>query len=561
MGRHSRRSVSIVKSFDKGGRVRIWVLLLLAFAEALFAQHNHAAGESKAAMLLPGLGNLHHPIATSSSEAQKYFDQGLTLVYGFNHEEAVRSFQRAAELDPKAAMPLWGIALALGPNINMDVTPEAEKAAYEAVQKAVALSAQAPEPERDYIRALANRYTNDPKADLKLAAREYAAAMGQLSRKYPGDLDAATLYADALMNLRPWKLWTADGKPEEGTLEMVAVLESVLRRDPKHIGANHFYIHAVEASPNPERAKASADRLGALTPGAGHLVHMPGHIYIQLGDYDTVVKTNEAAAEADRAYMRLTGAQGMYPAMYYSHNLDFLRVAYCAQGRLADAKKAADEVARNAQPLAPDLPMIQPALAMPWLVLIRFQRWDDVLSAPDPGERLPVTRALWHFARAAAYAGKMDVRNAKLERDRFVVDATALPRDLPWGVNTAEPVLAVARAELDARIAEAHGDVPGAIVSWQEAVKRQDAVPYDEPPDWYYWVRESLGGALLRAGRYGEAEAVFREDLRLHPKNPRSLFGVTESLKAQNKPVPGELADQFRQAWRHAEKPLTIADL
>jgi len=541
--------------------VRIRVLFLLISATAAFAQHDHAAAGAKPPMLLPGLGDLHHPIATSRPEAQKYFDQGLTLVYGFNHEEAVRSFQRAAKLDPKDAMPLWGIALALGPNINIDVSPEAEKAAYDAVQRAVALSAGAPAVERDYIRALAKRYTNDPKADLKQAAREYAAAMKELSRKYPDDLDAATLYADALMNLRPWKLWSLDGQPAEGTLEIVSTLEGVLRRDPKHIGANHFYIHAVEASPHPERAKASADRLGALAPGAGHLVHMPGHIYMLLGDYDTVVKTNQAAAEADRAYMRLTGVQGIYPTMYYSHNLDFLRVAWCAQGRFADAKKAADEIAGNIAPMAPDMPMIQAFLAAPWFVLMRFHRWDDVLALSDPGEKVPVARALWHFARAEAYAGKSDVRTAKLERDRFKVESAAVPDDLPWGVNTAAPVLAVARAELDARIAEAQGDQPGAIGLWREAVKLQDAIPYDEPPDWYYWVRESLGAALLRAGQYGDAEGVFREDLRRHPNNPRSLFGLVESLKAQKRALPDGLEDQFRQAWRHAEKPLSVEDL
>jgi tetratricopeptide (TPR) repeat protein len=512
-------------------------------------------------MLLPGLGGLHHPIATSSPEAQKFFDQGLTLVYGFNHEEAVRLFQRAAELDPKAAMPLWGIALALGPNINMDVSPESEKAAYDAVQSALKLSATAPGVERDYIRALAKRYTNDPKADLKQAARDYAAAMKELMGKYPDDLDAATLYADALMNLHPWKLWTADSKPEEGTLEIVSTLEAVLRRDPKHIGANHFYIHAVEASPHPERAKASADRLGGLAPGAGHLVHMPGHIYMLLGDYDTVVRTNEAAAEADRAYMRLTGVQGMYTAMYYSHNLDFLRVAWCAQGQFRDAKKAADEIAANNAPMAVDLPMVQPFLALPWFVLLRFHRWDDMLAVPDPGEKLPIARTLWHFARGVAYAGNTDASKAKAERDRFYVESAAVPADTPWGVNTAAPVLALARAELDARIAEARGDTQGAIVSWRKAVELQDAIPYDEPPDWYYWVRESLGGALLRGSAYAAAEEVFREDLKRHPNNPRSVFGLVESLKRQNKPLPDGLEDQFRQAWRHAEKPLSVEDL
>lgn len=538
--------------------MRTFLLLAGLSATAVFGQHEHNAGAAKPAMLLPGMGHLHHPIATSNPEAQRFFDQGLTLVYGFNHEEAVRSFQRASELDRKAAMPLWGIALALGPNINLEVTPEAEKAACDAVRRALALSGPAPEAERDYIRALAKRYTNDPKADLKQAAREYAFAMRELAHKYPDDLDAATLFADSLMNLRPWKLWTVDGKPEEGTLEIVSTLESVIRRDPNHIGANHFYIHAVEASPNPERALGSADRLGKLAPGAGHLVHMPGHIYLQLGDYDTVVRTNEAAAEADRAYVRLTGAQGMYPAMYYSHNLQFLLVAWCAQGRFTDAKKAGDEIAANLGPMAQDMPMVQPLVALPWFVLLRFHRWDDVLALPDPGEKLPVARTLWHFARSAAYAGQMDFRNAKLERDRFTVDSASIPKDMPWGVNTIGPVLALAEAELSARIAEARGDPAGSVASWRDAVKLQDAIPYDEPPDWYYPVRESLGGALLRAGQYASAEEVFREDLRRNPRNPRSIFGLLESLKDQKKPVPEWMDQQFRDAWSHAENPLSV---
>ena len=538
--------------------MRTFVLLASLSSLVVFGQHEHGPGAPKPAMLLPGLGNLHHPVQTSNPEAQKFFDQGLTLVFAFNHDEAIRSFQRAAELDSRAAMPLWGIALALGPNINMDVSPEAEKAAYDAVQNALALARSAPEPERDYIRALATRYTNDPKADLKQAAREYAAAMRELSRKYPDDLDAATLFADALMNLRPWKLWSADGKPEDGTLEIVATLESVIRRDPTHIGANHFYIHAVEASPNPERALGSADRLGGLAPGAGHLVHMPGHIYLQLGDYDTVVRTNQAAAEADRAYIRLTGAQGMYPAMYYSHNLQFLMVAWCAQGRFTDAKKAADEISANVAPMAQDMPMVQPLMALPWFVMLRFHRWDDALALPDPGEKLVVARTLWHFVRAAASAGNMDFRNAKLERDRFNVDSASIPKDMPWGVNTARPVLALAAAELSARIADARGDLAGAVASWSDAVQLQDAIPYDEPPDWYYPVRESLGGALLRAGRYASAEGVFREDLRRNPRNPRSIFGLIESLKDQKKPVPEWMEKQFRDAWRRAENPMAV---
>ena len=276
---------------------------------------------------MSGLGSLHHPVTTTNPEAQRFFDQGLALVYAFNHDEAIRSFKRAAELDPKLAMAWWGIGLALGPNINLDVDPEREKAAYDAVQKALALAAGASENERAYIAALAKRYSIDPKADLKKLDADYKQAMGELVKAYPDDLDAATFYAESAMDLRPWKLWTADGKPAPGTEEIVAVLESVLRRNPNHPGAIHYYIHAIEASPNPERALAYAPKLGELMPAAGHLVHMPAHIYQRTGDYEAAAQSNRDAAAADRAYMESNGAQGIYPLMYYSHNLHFLAIA------------------------------------------------------------------------------------------------------------------------------------------------------------------------------------------------------------------------------------------
>src|SRR5712692_9095413 len=309
------------------------------------AQHAHeASNDTKRPSLMPGLGDVRHPVSTASSDAQRFFDQGLALVYGFNHAEAVRSFKHAAELDPQSAMAYWGIALALGPNINMDVDAEHEKGAYEAVQKAVSLAAKASEPERAYIQALAKRYSNDPRADLKKLAVNYRNAMADVVRRFPDDLDAATLYAESLMDLRPWQLWSSDGKPAEGTEELVAVLESVLRRNPGHTGANHYYIHAVEASPHPEWALPSAVRLKVLAPAAGHLVHMPAHIDIRTGDYEAAARSNAYAAEADRQYFTATGEQGMYPMMYYSHNLHFLAVANSMQGRYRDAKRAADQL-------------------------------------------------------------------------------------------------------------------------------------------------------------------------------------------------------------------------
>lgn len=532
--------------------------LLLA---PLVAQHEHAAEPAKPAIILPGLGDTHHAIGTRNPEAQRFFDQGLALIYGFNHEEAVNSFRRAAELDPQAAMPWWGVALALGPNINLDVDPEREKAAYDAVQKALSLGNSAPAEERDYIQALSKRYANNPKADLKKLAAEYSKAMGALSAKYPDDLDAATLYAESMMDLRPWKLWTIDGKPAPGTLEIVAVLESVLRRDPKHVGANHYYIHAVEASPNPERALPSADRLAGLMPGAGHVVHMPAHIYIQLGDYETVAKTNETAAAVDRDYMQRTGnTTGVYPLMYYNHNIHFVMTARLLQGQFTPAKRAADELAGNVLPALGEMPMLQSFAPMPWTVLLRFERWDEMLQTPAPDPKFKLLTAMWRFSRAVALVGKKQVAEAKREQEQFASAVAAVPADTPWDIATAAAVLRIGTEELAARIAEAGGDRAGAIERWRKATAAQDQAGYSEPSLWYYSTRESLGGALLRAGRAAEAETVFREDLVKHPRSPRSLFGLLESLRAQKKPTES-VERQFKESWAHADQALRVEQL
>lgn len=511
---------------------------------------------------MPGLGTRPHPISTRNPEAQKFFNQGLELIYAFNHDEAAHSFSRAAELDPKSAMAHWGVALALGPNINMDVDPEHEKSAYEAVQKAVALQSGASEPERAYIAALARRYSNDPKADLKALSQDYSNAMRALVERYPDDLDAATLYAESMMDLRPWRLWTADGKPEEGTLEIVRVLESVIRRDPNHVGANHYYIHAVEASKSPERALPSADRLGKLAPAAGHLVHMPGHIYLQLGDYETVAKTNEAAAAADRQYMKASGnTTGMYPLMYYNHNVHFLMAARSAQGRFLAAKAAAGELAKNVQPALEQMPMLQAFASMPMFILVRFHKWGEVLRLPAPDEKFILLNGLWHWSRGVAFASTGKVAEAKNESTLFSAAIAKVPADLPWGVNPAPGVMRIAAEELAARIAESSGDRAGAIEHWRKAVKAQDEAGYDEPPTWYYPTRESLGGALLRSDRAADAETVFREDLQNNPRNPRSLFGLMECLKRQQKPGIEWVESQFTSQWQGAEIKLAVADL
>ena len=523
------------------------------------------SAQSKFPVLMPGLGQHHHTISTKIPEAQRFFDQGLTLVFAFNHEEAVRAFRRASEFDPASAMAFWGVALALGPCINLDVDPPHEKAAYEAVQKAVSLLPGVTESERDYIQALAKRYSSDPKADLKKLDLEYSNAMREVSKRYPDDLDTATLFAESLMDLHPWKLWSLDGHPTEGTEEIVAVLESVLRRDPSHVGANHYYIHATEASPHPEWALASARRLETLAPAAGHLVHMPAHTYIRVGDYIASARSNVAAAEVDRVYLRESGTSGsMYDMMYYCHNLHFLAVSYSMEGDFTRAKQAADELAAHVGPMLHDMPAAEVYVPIPMFVLMRFHRWDDVLKLSPPSPSLGMTTAFWHFARGAAFAAKAEIAKAEAERTILETTRKETPADLEFSFffNKAQLFLALAENILDARIAAAKGDQEQAIKNWEKAVEVEDGLNYGEPPEWFYPVRESLGAALLSNDRPERAEAVFRADLEQYPRNPRSLFGVLRSLEAQKKSSSiEEVRREFEAAWKSADRKLDLGDL
>jgi tetratricopeptide (TPR) repeat protein len=540
--------------------ITIFFLLSLLAADA--QQHDaHTPAAEKPATLVTGLGRLHHSIATRSAEAQRFFDQGLTLVYGFNHDEAIRSFRRAAELDPASPMPHWGIALALGPNINLDVDPEREQAAYGEARRALALASSAPANERAYVDALVTRYSNDPKADLKALAVQYKDAMHDLTRQYPDDLDAAVLYAESLMDLHPWQLWSADGKPAEGTEAIVAVLESVLRRDAMHVGANHYYIHAVEASRTPDRAIASAKRLDTLVPAAGHLVHMPAHIYMRTGDYEGAVTSNAKAADVDRAYIKSAGAAGVYPSMYYNHNLDFLASAAMMSGRFKEAKQAADMVVANATPMIAQMPMLEPFGAKTLFVLLRFARWDEVLGLPQPDAKHTLLTTLSHFGRGVAQAARGDVGGAEKERAAYADARKAIAPESDWGYNKAKDMLAVTDAVLDAWIARAARKDDAAIEAWRRAVAAEDTLNYDEPADWFYPTRESLGAALLRAARVDEAAQVFREDLLRNPKNGRSLFGLWQTLLAKGKdPATATTQRQFREAWKHADVTLRLVD-
>jgi len=509
------------------------------------------------------MGTLHHPIATSSPEAQRCFDQGLTLDYSFNHEEAIRSFQQAASLDPKAAMPWWGIALALGPNYNQDVDPAREKQAYDASRKALQLAANGPQVERDYCQALARRYSNQPHPDYHKLSLDYVAAMRALAHKYPDDPDAATLYAESLMLLHPWGLWHNDGTPEQGTLEIVAVLESVLRRFPRHPGANHYYIHAVESSPHPEWGLPSAQRLATLVPGAGHTVHMPAHIYERTGNFAAAVKANQAAVAADRAYLAASHTAGsVYDIMYYSHNLQFLAWAASMDGRSLVARRAAATLSAHIAAVAAKDTMVEWYLTVRPNVLVRFGRWQEILRHPMPEKNLQMAQAFWRYARGVAYASTGQIGRAQAERQALLAAIAALPPATPFGYNSAATVLGIAADCIAARIAEKGGHWAEAIAVWKKAVALQDSLAYDEPADWFYPIRESLGGALLRGGQYMAAEAVFREDLTKNPRNPRSLFGLEKALEGQHRTREAAWVRMaFDRAWRDADVKLTVAGL
>lgn len=540
---------------------------LFFFAAAtLTAQHDHGKALAPPE-ILSDLGNHHHAIATKSAEAQQFFDQGLILLYGFNHDEAARYFRRATELDPASPMPWWGLALSIGPNYNDTAVDENRaRATYDAVQNALRRATNGSPIEQDYVRALTKRYaTPDPKADWKKMHLDYSNAMRELVAKYPDDLDAAVLFAESLMMLRPWQLWTQDGKPAPGTPELVAVLESVLKRDPNHPAANHFYIHAVEASPNLERAIPSAVRLRNLVPAAGHLVHMPGHIYLQTGDYDLAADTNVEAVAADRDFVKRTGATGMYPLMYGTHNIHFVSYARAQQGKYDEAKRAAREMIEQVgdADLAPGMQMGEGFHLYPLMVDLRFHRWDEILAAPDPGEKRKVLGAFAKYARAIALARKGRMKEAIAAQVQFEKTRKALSPDLLYMINNkASDLLALCSATLEAELARARGDRADSIRQWRRAVEAEGAIQYDEPPAWFYPVKQSLGGALLRNGQAKEAEAVFRESLATRPRDGRLLFGLWQSLVVQKRdPEAALVQQQFEAAWKGATSKLTVEDL
>lgn len=544
---------------------KLALIFLLIFPVIVPAQHSHGTKPVpvKPAGIEAGLGNINHPVTTKNAQAQAFFNQGLAYIYAFNHEESIKAFKRAAELDPNLAMAYWGAALAMGSNYNLPADSAALKEAYANLEKAQALAPKTSAKEQAYIKALSSRYATDPdKANLPALAVAYKNAMGELVRKYPDDLDAATLYAESMMNLRPWQLWTRDGQPAEGTLEIVAVLEGVLKRNPNHSGANHYYIHTVEASPSPERALPSAKRLGGIAPNAGHLVHMPSHIYIRTGDYAEAAQSNADAIVADKNYIKKYGAQGIYSMMYYNHNIHFLASANAMNGNYAGAIKSARDLHDNVKPLVAAMPMLEGFMPYPMVTLVRFRKWEVILREPVPAAGMNITAAFYHFARGVAFAERGAPADAEKELAALREKLKVVPPDAPWGNSTAHMVLKVAEELLAGEVSLARGDGPAAIKSLRSAVDAEDLVNYAEPPDWDLPAREWLGRALLTAGRYDEAEMVYRAELAKHPRNGRALFGLVEALKKQKKDKDvRNLQTEFQQAWTKADTPLVVSDL
>lgn len=536
------------------------VVLLLAGMAA--AQHQHQSPANLSAEHFTSLGDTHHPVSTRNPEAQQSFDEGLALLYGFNHEEAARAFERAAQQDPNLAMAYWGAALVGGVNYNAPEFPEALKAARANLKKAQSLAPNASPSEQAYIAALARRY-DEKTDDVMQRERAYSEAMGDVMERFPDDLDAATLYAESLMNQNPWKLWTNDGKPGPNTEQVIAILESVLRRNPRHLGANHYYIHAVEASPNPERGLPSADRLRDLHLSAGHLVHMPAHIYWRTGDYVSAADVNVVAAKVDRDYLGESADKpGIYAMMYYSHNLHFEALADIMAGRYGSARTAAETLTNHVEPAVKGMPMLEMFLPVKTYVLVRFGKWDDALALAEPDKSLRLHHGTWLWARGLAECAKGDMAAARRDSDALHAAVAAIPPDVIVDKNSLADLLGIADHMLAARIAAAGKDLASAQRHYEQAIAIHDRFNYIEPPEWPFPVRESLGAMLLQAGRPLEAEKVFREDLMRHPRNGRSLFGLRESLKAQNKDEAARLVEmEFKPAWKNADVELNIDEL
>jgi tetratricopeptide (TPR) repeat protein len=505
--------------------------------------------------LYTDLGTHQKAVGTRVPEAQQYFDQGLRLVYGFNHAEAIRSFTRATQLDPACAMCWWGIAYSYGPHVNAGMDSASGVNAYQAAQKALSLSRKAMPWEQAYIRAVAARYAAVPPAERAKLDSAYARGMESVVRKYPNDLDAAALYAESLMDLRPWNYWTSGGQPYPGTEEILRQLERVIARSPEHPGACHYYIHAVEAV-QPQLAVPCAERLARLMPGVGHMVHMPAHIYIRVGRYSDAAASNVHAIHSDETFIEGQKPVTVYSLAYYPHNIHFLAFASTMAGRSAQALEAARTLQSKVNlDAARGVPMLQEMVPYHVLTLTTFGRWDDILTEPLPPSDIRMPLAMAYYSRGVAHAAKGRLAEAETALDTVKAIDGATPADSP-----AKTPVSIAVHALMAEIATRSGKLDEGIAHFREALKIEDAGLYFEPPKWYYPIRHSLGAALLKAGRPAEAEAVYREDLKRFPENGWSLFGLAAALKAQGKSSEAATVDQrFSKAWAAADVKLTAS--
>ena len=542
-------------------RVLVLVLLTSSLLVACSRKSNETAVKPAAAeALFEGLGTHTRKITTNSTEAQRYFDQGLAFLFGFNHDEAIRSFHQAASIDTSCAMAWWGVSIANGPHINNPMVDSTHAyAAFDALQAAKMRASSGTETEQALIHALEARYANPQPADRHPLDEAYAAAMRDVWRAHPDDADVGALFAEAMMDLRPWRLWTHDGQPEPGTEEIVETLEQVLTQAPQHPLANHLYIHAVEASPHPERADSSANRLRDMEPGLGHMVHMPSHIDVRTGRWVEAQAANEKAIEVDRAYREKSPNQGFY-RVYMAHNHHMLSYAAIMQGEQAVALAAIHRMVNTIPPefVKEAAPIVDGFMAMPLEIEMRFGLWDSVLTAPEFPDYLPLANLMRHFARATAYAAKGMLPEAKAEQTAFLAGKPKIAPEATFGNNTAADLLKVAEHMMAGEILVRAGDNEKGIAELRKAVEFEDALVYDEPPDWILPVRHALGASLLSMGRAKEAEAVYREDLKRLPGNGWSLFGLARSLEMQKKTTEAAQAKaDFDKVWSRADIKLS----
>lgn len=511
-------------------------------------------------IIFKGLGDYHFKVSTANAAAQKFFDQGLSLYYAFNHAEAYRSFREASRLDPNCAMAFWGQALCLGPNINAPMDAADASVVFNAIQKAVFLAPKLTEKEQAYIMALSQRYMANPPANRAHLDSAYARSMKKVVGKYPDDLDAASLYAEALMDLSPWNFWLQDGSAQPWTAEILALLEGVLKRDQNHVGANHFYIHAIEASQKAEAGLPSAKRLETLLPAAGHLVHMPSHIYIRTGRYHEGSLSNEASIKADEAYLNQCNSQGLYALLYHPHNYHFLWACTTLEGRKKYALETAHVLRTKADTALMEGPFgffVQHMYATPIFAMVRFGEWDKLLKMPEPQKNAIYARAMWHYGRGVAYAkkGKTDLAEKEGLALLPLRNDTTLSGISVGALNTPNALIEIAGTVLGAEITIAKKNYDKAILTLKAAILLEDNLNYNEPADWHHPVRQILGAVLLEKGRTREAKALFLEDLKTYPENGWSLNGLLQCLLRESR------TDEAKRVRERLEKAFTHSDI